>query len=65
MPVAMRVLEARYWDGRYPRPGETIEVDEAYVGALEQARFAERLPATPDPPRRGRPPAREGKHGPS
>lgn len=55
----MIVLQARYYDGAYPRAGETIFVDEENVAVFEQAQFARRLDP---PPGSGR--AQKGaKHG--
>ena len=42
----MTVLRDGYWDGQYPRAGDTITVDPSLVQSLEVAGFAMR---TPDP----------------
>jgi hypothetical protein len=60
MPVTMTVLRDGYWDGQYPRAGDTITVDPAVVdpAALEMAGFAVRQPDAPDPK-----PPKGQKHG--
>jgi hypothetical protein len=63
MLVAMTVLRDGYWDGQYPRAGETITVDADVVAQLEGAGFAMRqTPASPaaEPATR---PAKGSKHG--
>ena len=48
----MTVLRDGYWDGQYPRVGDTITVDPALVGSLEAAGFAMRsAPVAPDQPK--------------
>jgi hypothetical protein len=37
----MTVLRDGYFDGAYRRPGDVIEVEEAWIESLELARFAE------------------------
>ena len=48
MLVPMTVLRDGYWDGQYPRAGETITVDPALVDTFERAGFAMRQ--APDQP---------------
>jgi hypothetical protein len=63
MPVTMTVLRDGYWEGQYPRAGDTITVDAALVEQLEGAGFAMRQAAAPsaaDPAPR---PAKGSKHG--
>ena len=47
MSVPMTVLRDGYWDGQYPRAGDTITVDPSLVASLELAGFAMR--SAPDP----------------
>ena len=47
MPVTMTVLRDGYWEGQYPRAGDTITVDAAFVEQLEGAGFAMRQAAAP------------------
>lgn len=44
--VAMIVLRDGYFDGAYPRVGETITVDHKLVEPLEQSGFAMRVTET-------------------
>ncbi len=57
-PVPMAVLRDGYWNGQYPRAGETITVDASLVEQLEMAGFARRV--EPAPLDRG---AKGPKHG--
>jgi len=51
MQVAMTVLRDGYWEGRYPRRGDTITVEASLVASLELAGFATREAAGEGPPR--------------
>ena len=54
MSVTMTVLRDGYWDGQYPRVGDTITVDPSLVGSLEAAGFAMRsAPVEPPKPTKG------------
>lgn len=55
--IAMIVQRDGYWDGQYPRAGETILVDRDHVETLAAAGFAVVLP--PEAPRL----AKGSKHG--
>jgi hypothetical protein len=58
MQVTMTVRRDGYWDGQYPRAGDTITVDANHVEQLELAGFATRQAADPAPR-----PAKGSKHG--
>jgi hypothetical protein len=47
MRVAMTVLRDGYYDGLYPRAGDTITVEPGLVEALEVSGFAMRQAAAP------------------
>jgi hypothetical protein len=49
--VLMTVLRDGYYDGAYPRAGDTITVDAGLVEALEVAGFAMRCAGDAIPPR--------------
>jgi hypothetical protein len=51
MQVVMTVLRDGYWDGQYPRQGDTIMVEAGLVDSLEVAGFAMRCSADARPPR--------------
>jgi hypothetical protein len=53
MPVTMTVLRDGYWNGQYPRAGDTITVEAALVEQLEVAGFAMRCAVDAVPPRGG------------
>lgn len=44
MLIAMTILRDGYWNGQYPRAGDTILVEAGYVESLEVAGFAMRAP---------------------
>ena len=60
MLVTMTVLRDGYWDGQYPRAGDTITVDPALVQSLEIAGFAMRPVVPVEADRR---PPKGQKHG--
>jgi len=62
MPVKMKVLRDGYWDGAYPRAGDTITVADELVEQLEVAGFAMRDPDTA-PPRAVSPRPKDRTHG--
>jgi len=63
MLVRMKVLRDGYWDGQYPRAGDTIAVEDKHVEQLEVAGFAMRDPEAA-PPRAGSPrPKGDRTHG--
>ena len=45
MSVPMTVLRDGYWDGQYPRAGDTITVDPSLVDSLEARRVCDALGA--------------------
>jgi hypothetical protein len=47
--VSMTVLRDGYWDGQYPRAGDTITVEARLVEQLEMAGFAMRVIEAPPP----------------
>lgn len=47
----MTVLRDGYWEGQYPRRGDTITVEASLVESLELAGFAMRDAADDGPPR--------------
>jgi hypothetical protein len=49
--VRMTVLRDGYYDGAYPRAGETIIVEGGFVEALEVSGFAMRCAVDAIPPR--------------
>jgi hypothetical protein len=51
MPVTMTVLREGYFDGAYPRAGDTITVEPGLVEQLEMAGFAMRCAVDAVPPR--------------
>lgn len=62
----MTVLRAGYWNGEYPRAGDTITVDEEHVQTLELAGFAVRQNTGGEPMAETAAPARfakGSKHG--
>jgi hypothetical protein len=63
--IAMTVLRAGYWDGQYPRAGDTITVPEEHVQTLELAGFAVRQETAGAPLAAGAPVrlAKGSKHG--
>jgi hypothetical protein len=63
MSVTMTVLRDGYWDGQYPRAGDTITVDPAVVdpASLELAGFAIRQAA--DAPDQSKPTKGSHAHG--
>jgi hypothetical protein len=63
MPVPMTVLRDGYWDGQYPRQGDTIMVEAGLVESLEVAGFAMRCSADARPPRVAPGSAIGRKHG--
>jgi hypothetical protein len=63
MQVVMTVLRDGYWDGQYPRAGDTITVDDSLVHSLEVAGFAMRQAADPPAAAPAAPrPAKGSKH---
>jgi len=63
MRVSMTVLRDGYWDGQYPRAGDTITVEAALVEQLEVAGFAMRCAVDAIPPRVSATSATGRKHG--
>jgi hypothetical protein len=57
--IPMIVQRDGYWDGQYPRAGDTILVDPDHVEALTVAKFAVVTPAPLEPARV----AKGSKHG--
>jgi hypothetical protein len=55
--IPMIVQRDGYWDGQYPRAGDTIAVDPGHVATLELAGFAVRQ--APEPRRE----TKGSKHG--
>jgi hypothetical protein len=51
MRVSMTVLRDGYYDGAYPRAGDTITVEAGFVEALEVSGFAMRCAVDAIPPR--------------
>jgi hypothetical protein len=51
MAITMTVLRDGYWNGQYPRAGDTITVEAALVEQLEVAGFAMRCAVDAVPPR--------------
>jgi len=65
MRVLMTILRDGYWDGQYPRAGDTIEVEPGLVEQLEMAGFAIRQAETAaaGPARSASPPPGRKAHG--
>jgi hypothetical protein len=63
MRVSMTVLRDGFWDGQYPRAGDTITVEASLVEQLEVAGFAMRCAVDAIPPRVAATSATGRKHG--
>jgi hypothetical protein len=61
--VRMTVLRDGYWNGAYPRAGDTITVEAGLVESLEVAGFAMRCSVDALPPRVAPSSATGRKHG--
>jgi hypothetical protein len=61
--VSMTVLRDGYYDGAYPRAGDTITVEAGLVESLEVAGFAMRCTVDALPPRVAPTGATGRKHG--